>query len=83
MDKYFSEWDENTKIDWWREGRIKLNTIIRMVNDWTLEGKPSSQKAKLLRYIDMGVQTFAAQDGGEVWKEELLSMQKYIQGDEQ
>lgn len=83
MDKYFSEWNENTRIDWWCEGRIKLNVIIRMVNNWTLDGKPASQKEKILRAIDLGVQTFAAQGGGSAWKEELLSMQKYVQGDEQ
>lgn len=78
MDKYFAEWSEETPIGWWREGRKKLNVIIRMVNDWTLDGKPVGEKEKILRYIDMGIQTFGAKDGGSAWRDELLAMQDYV-----
>ncbi len=78
MGLYFAEWDENTDIGWWRDGRMKLNVIIRMVNEWTILGRPKEKKEKLLRYIDKGIQTFAAQDGGEEWRKTLLSMKEYV-----
>lgn len=78
MDKYFTKWPENTPIDWWNEGRKQLNVIIDKVNAWTLNGAPVEDAALLLRHIDMGLQTFAAQDGGGGWADELREMQQYI-----
>jgi len=78
MGLYFAEWDENTEVVAAQRGRMKLNVIIRMVNEWTILGRPKEKKEKLLRYIDKGIQTFAACDGGEGWRKELLSLKEYV-----
>jgi hypothetical protein len=78
--RYFDEWSENTETGWWNEGRKKLNVIIRMVNEWTLGGCPSDRVEVLLRHIEMGLQTFAARDGGSGWEKELIVMRQYIEG---
>ncbi len=77
-DKYWSEWAENTDIVWWNVGRKQLNRVIRMVNAWTLAGKPEHKAELLLRHIDMGLQTFASRDGGSEWAKELQEMADYI-----
>lgn len=77
-DKYFDEWLTNTPIDWWNDGRNRLNIIIRVVNEWTINGADKDQAAKILRNVDMGLQTFAKRDGGSGWEEELKGMRSYI-----
>lgn len=77
-DRYFDEWAENTEIAWWNDGRRQLNIIIRLVNAWTLDGCPGDQVERLLRHIEMGCQTFAAQDGGGGWLNCLQGMREYV-----
>ena len=79
-DTYFDERSETSPIDWWNEERKKLNVIIRSVNKWTLDGCPEDRVARLLRQIDMGLQTFAAPGCGGDWGDDLLEMQSYITG---
>lgn len=76
--KYFTEWSECTEIEWWNEGRRKLNAIIRMVNKWSIDGCPAKRAERILRHIDMGEQTFAATDGGSGWLKELREMRAYV-----
>ena len=78
MDRYFEEWDENTRIDWWNHGRKQLNVIIRLVNGWTLDGAPDEGAALLLRHIDKGLQTFAKDDERAEWGDVLREMQRYV-----
>ncbi len=75
---YFAKWDENTEIAWWNEGRKQLNVLIDRVNQWTLDGCPAAQKGRVQRELDMAVQTWAQQDGGSGWLDELKSMQDYV-----
>jgi hypothetical protein len=77
-DTYFDEWSETSPIEWWNEGRKKLNVLIRMANDWTLNGKPEEEKTMMLRKIDMGKQTFAKQEENGGWWEELEKIEKYV-----
>lgn len=80
MERYFEEWSENTPISWWNDGRRQLNTVVRMVNEWSLAGRPPEGSSLILRHIDMGLQTFAAQDGGSGWAAELEKMKAYVEG---
>jgi hypothetical protein len=77
-DQYFNEWSEKSSIAWWNEGRSKLNIVIRLVNDWTLDGCPRDGVSRLLCRIDMGLQTFGAEDGGSCWAECLEGMLAYV-----
>lgn len=74
-DKYFDEWPETTPIEWWNVGRKQLNVVIRIVNEWTLDGCDANCVPRILRHIDKDLQTFAAKDGGSGWQEELITMQ--------
>lgn len=79
-DKYFSEWPEVDGLaEWVRRGRAKLNIVIGMTNNWTLKGCPIVEAVTLLRYIDQGLQTFAAEDGGSAWADDLREMKLYIE----
>jgi len=78
-DRYFDRWPTDTGINWWDEGRKELNKAISLVNDWTLSGCPEEDADKILKHLDMGLQTFGVQDGGESWADELRKMQQYIQ----
>ena len=51
----------------------------RIVNEWTIDGCPDGHSAKILRRIEMGTETFAAQDGGSAWAKELDEMRDYVQ----
>ena len=78
-DCYFDEWDENSPIGWWNDGRKKTNVIIRLVNEWTLGGSPDGERVRLLRRIEMGLQTFADEHtGGSGWRRDLLEMRDYV-----
>ena len=78
-DRYFDEWPEDTPIGWWNEGRKKTNTIVRLVNEWTVDGSPDDKKARLLRQIEMGLQTFATEGtDGPGWRRDLLEMRDYV-----
>jgi len=78
-DRYFQKWDEHTDVPWWNTGRAQLNAVIARVNDWTLDDCPRDAAGKLLRYIDMGMLTFAAIDGGSGWREVLVEMREYVE----
>jgi hypothetical protein len=59
-EKYYNEWPKRPLLGERRNhGRKKLNVIIRLVNEWSLNYRPDDQVAMLLRRIDMGLQTFA------------------------
>lgn len=77
--KFESEWDENTNIAWWKDGRTKLNVIIRMYNKWQIDGFPSDEKQPLIATIICGLQTFASQDGGSNWAEVLERMKQFVE----
>ena len=77
-DRYFDEWPENSPIGWWNEGRAKLNKIISLVNEWTLDGCPDGDRDRILRRIEMGQQTFASHDGGGGWLDDLTEMKAYV-----
>lgn len=79
-DRYWEEWDENTGIDWWNHGRKQLNVVIRLVNEWTLDGRPAEKAPRLSRRIDMGLQTFGKTDGGSAWAVVLGEMKEYVEG---
>ena len=79
VERYFDEWPEDSPISWWNEGRKKLNEIVRLVNRWTLNGQPRWRRDQVVRHIDMGLQTFAARDGGSGWAEALHEMKQYME----
>lgn len=74
------EWNENVSISWWRDGRIKLNKIIRKYNKWTEKHSDNIVKtAKLLARINKNLEMdYCNQSGGSGWKEELLNMRNII-----
>lgn len=75
---YLEEWDENTGINWWNDGRKKLNKVIRKFNQWQINGMTEKKKIKLLSKIDHGKQTFGSWDGGSGYWDELDKMEDYI-----
>jgi len=77
-DRYFQEWDEETRIEWWRAGRRQLNVIIREVNRWTLDGAPPDEATRLFRTIDMALKTFATEDVASGWRDVLHQMMHYV-----
>jgi len=78
--KYEEEFDTNTGIDWWDDGRRKANKIIRRYNKWLRNGCPPEKKEKLLARIEQGLQTFAS-DGcdGPAWRESLLRLKSQVE----
>lgn len=81
MSRYrlFEEWDENTEITWWNEGRKRLNTVIKMVNTWQLEHDfDHAEGLKVQAFVDLGKRSWAAQDGGEVWLEVLTEIEQFV-----
>jgi hypothetical protein len=81
-ERYWDEWSERSPISWWNEGRAKLNVIIRLVNEWTLDGRPESESPRILRRIEMGLQTFAGPDCGASWGDVLVEMRDYVRASE-
>lgn len=76
---FVEEWDTNSPIDWWNEGRTKLNAIIKPYNQWQIDGFDIEQAKKLRAQIIYGIQTFATRDGGEAWLEELQKMLELVE----
>lgn len=76
--RYWDEWSECSPIKWWNEGRAKLNIVIRLVNEWTIDGRPENEAPKLLRRIEMGLETFAGPECGASWDDVLVEMQDYV-----
>ena len=80
--RYWDEWSECSPIKWWNEGRAKLNVIIRSVNEWTVDERPESEAPRLLRRIEMGLQTFAGPECGASWGDVLVEMRDYVSASE-
>ncbi len=74
------EWNERVGIDWWKEGRIQLNKVIRKYNKWVDKHTENKVKtAKLLYKIDEHLEMhYCNQSGGSGWKEELLNMKSVV-----
>lgn len=70
------QWSENSPIEWWNDGRKKLNKIIRKYNKW-VDNKYGSKK--LLNKIDIHLEKeYCNSDGGSGWKEELIKMKNNV-----
>lgn len=78
QNRYWDEWDENSSIAWRNAGRKKLNVVIRLVNQWGLDDCPPEDVPLILRHIDMGLQTYGADEGGSGWEETLREMEEYV-----
>lgn len=73
------EWDENVNISWWKEGRIKLNKVIRKYNDWIDNPTDLVKTCALLEKINKHLRMhYCNQDGGDGYQEELLKMKYYV-----
>jgi len=75
-----TEWDENVGIDWCKEGRMKINKVIRKYNNWidnhlNDEVKTAKLLVKIVKHLNMH---YSNQDGGSGYKEELLKMKDSI-----
>jgi hypothetical protein len=75
------EWNENVGISWWKEGRVKLNKVIRKYNKWIdLFQDDKVKTAKLLVKINEHLQMhYSNQDGGSGYKEELMKMKQNVE----
>ena len=71
-------WSEDTNITWWKECRIELNKIIRIYNDWQLNGFSSDSTRKVLAHIELGKQTIGSRDGGSGYMEVLERMEQFV-----
>jgi hypothetical protein len=75
----FEEWDENTPIGWWNEGRKRLNLVIRMTNVWQLDQNFDEEEGeKILAHINLGKRSWATRDGGSEWLETLITIEDFI-----
>jgi len=75
------EWNENTNISWWKEGRTKLNKVIRKYNKWIDKYLDNNLKTvKLFNKINKNLEMhYCNQDGGSGWKDELLKMKSVVE----
>ena len=75
------EWDENTGISWWNEGRTNLNKVIRKYNKWIDSFQKDRVKtAKLIVKIEEHLQMhYSNQDGGSGYREELIKMLQNVE----
>lgn len=79
--KKLVEWDENVGISWWKEGRTKLNKVIRKYNKWIdLHQENKDKTTKLLIKINEHLQMpYSNQDGDSGYKEELTKMKENVE----
>lgn len=77
--KYVNEWPLDGFDGWVREGRTKLNGIIRSYNMWQVDDCPVDYGQKLTRLITYGIQTLSEVDGGSGWVEELKGMLDFVE----
>lgn len=71
------EWNENTPITWWKEGRTTLNKVIRKYNKW-IDDKQNTDK--LIEKINEHLQKpYSNQDGGGGYMNELLKMKENVE----
>lgn len=70
------EWDENVSISSWKEGREKINKVIRKYNKWVCNYLDDrDQTFKLLNKINKHLMKPYSNSGqGTSWREELLLM---------
>lgn len=75
------QWNENVGISWWKEGRTKLNQVIRKYNKWIdLHQNDKVKTAKLLVVINEHLQMhYSNQDGGNGYKNELIKMKENVE----
>ncbi len=75
------EWDENIGITFWKEGRVKLNKVIRKYNKWVKNHTKDKVKAyKLLAKIEEHLSMdYCNQDGGSGYRFELIKMKINIE----
>ena len=75
---FIEEWDEDTYIEWRRDGRRRLNVIIRKFNDWQrdvgMECADEKTPRLLMILIIEAKQTWARRDGGWEWVKVLDQM---------
>ena len=82
-DTYFiEEWDTDSPISWWNEGRTKLNAIIKPYNQWQIDGFDPQEASTVRALIIQGLQTFANRDGGSKWAKTLQMMLEFINSKE-
>lgn len=73
------EWDENTNIVWWDEGRRKLNVYIRAFNEWQLNGFKEEEREPLLARLIMGIQLLGEPNRERAsWHEPLERMKEFV-----
>lgn len=74
------QWNENTSITWWAEGRTQLNKVIRKYNKWIDMYTSNHKKTlKLLIKINSHLEKYYSnQDGGEGYREELNKMKSNV-----
>lgn len=79
--RFVGKWDENCDIQWRKECRIELNKIIKKYNKWQYKHDFDRKKAlKLLTLIEYGKQTIGSRNGGSGYLEQLLDMEKFVEG---
>lgn len=74
--KFITPWPETTNIGWQINGRRSLNKVIDAFNQWQIDG--FGDATTLLALIEHGKQTYAAQDGGSGYMDELETMLHFI-----
>lgn len=74
------EWDEDVSINWWKDGRTKLNKVIRKYNKWVDRHTENKVKTvKLLNEINDNLDMYYCnRDGGSAWKYELIEMKNVV-----
>ena len=77
---FVEEWDTNSTIKWWNEGRTKLNVIIKAYNQWQTDGFNVEEGIRLRTQIIQGLQGFTQEDGGSgsKWGKELRGMLEFV-----
>lgn len=75
------EWNENVGVGWWKEGRKKLNKVIRKYNHWVVCDTDNNVKTTILLvkiYKNLKM-SYCNQDGGSGWYEELDKMKTTVE----
>lgn len=76
--RFVPEW-RASDVAWQQAGRDKLNKIIRLYNAWQRDEDFDREVGKkVLVHILEAQQTWAKQDGGEEWLNELNRMEEFI-----
>lgn len=80
MDDYQFEgaWCTDACVQWQRDCRAVLNSIIDEYNAWQIKGFQESEKRQLLAMITYGIQTIGSEDGGSGYREVLDRMMAFV-----